>query len=345
MLCTAWIPPKDLQTPRRLRSGCDVSHWPRTSEWRLPPCSSSASASAEEQPLEPQGRATLLVLEHALRVLARTSGRRRRRARWSGWGRRSAPAGLVRSCSVTKKPMPAWMAPSTVVTLVVTTSTTRTSEKLGVPVRRGDAPAARCCRARRRCRRSAPESAKTTMRCQVGFTPRPAVAVSLPRMAARLRPTVPLRTCSTTTTATIRTPSERRNMAWPSKLKNALVPSHFDWMLVPSGPPVIEIVVEGRGVEEQREPPGSSAPGPARAGAATGGPGATATTAASSAPTRPPDEEVQPEVVGEQGRREGADAGEGGLAQRQLARHAGDQRDREQDDREGQAVVEDGRPR
>ena len=36
----------------------------------------------------------------------------------------------VRICSITKNPMPAWMAPSTVVTLVVTTSTTRTSEKV-----------------------------------------------------------------------------------------------------------------------------------------------------------------------------------------------------------------------
>ncbi len=71
------------------------------------------------------------------------------------------------------------------------------------------------------------------MRCQVGLTPSPAVAVSLPRMAARLRPTVPLRTSSTMTTATTRTPIASRNIACPSKLKKALVPSHLDFMLVP----------------------------------------------------------------------------------------------------------------
>ena len=124
------------------------------------------------------------------------------------------------------------MAPSTVVTLVVTTSTTRTSEKsvfqsVGLTT---------CCSmlcSRPPTPAMAPESANTTMRCHVGFTPRPAVAVSLPRMAARFRPTVPLRTSRTTKTATTSTPIERRNMAWPSKLKNALVPSHFAWMLTP----------------------------------------------------------------------------------------------------------------
>ena len=87
----------------------------------------------------------------------------------------------------------------------------------------------------------APESAKTMIRCHVGFTPRPAVAVSLPRMAARFRPTVPLRTRRTTMTATTRTPSDKRNIAWPSKLKNACVPSHLAWMLTPSGPPVMDV--------------------------------------------------------------------------------------------------------
>ena len=90
------------------------------------------------------------------------------------------------------------------------------------------------------------------MRCQVGLTPRPAVAVSLPRMAARLRPTVPLRTSSTITTATTSTDMERMNMAWPSKLKKALVPSHFALQARALGAARDPDVVEGGVVEEQR---------------------------------------------------------------------------------------------
>ncbi len=34
---------------------------------------------------------------------------------------------------------------------------------------------------------------------------------------------------------------ERMNMAWPLKLKKALVPSHFDCRLVPWAPPVTQM--------------------------------------------------------------------------------------------------------
>ena len=132
------------------------------------------------------------------------------------------------------------MAPSTVFTLVVTTSTTKTSEKV---VFQSTGETCCCCTLKSTppTPAIAPDSAKTTMRCQAGFTPSPAVAVSLPRMAARLRPTVPLRTSITMTTATMRTAMARRNVAWPSKLKNALVPSHFDFRLVPCAPPVTQM--------------------------------------------------------------------------------------------------------
>src|SRR5580692_4207588 len=68
MVCTAWIPPKDLQTPWRRRSGSTSAigtgrrHGARLSIFRF-------CLAGEEQPLETHRGAPLLVLEHSLGML------------------------------------------------------------------------------------------------------------------------------------------------------------------------------------------------------------------------------------------------------------------------------------
>ena len=118
---------------------------------------------------------------------------------------------VVKICSVTKNPIPAWMAPSTVVTLVVTTSTTRTNEMsafqsvggndlLLEAVQQtsdaGDGPG-------EREDHDALPGGVHAEAGRRGFTP---------PHGRQVAATVPLRTSKTTTTATMRTPSDRRNI-------------------------------------------------------------------------------------------------------------------------------------
>ena len=113
--------------------------------------------------------------------------------------------------------------------------------------------------------------------------------------------------------------------------------------LVPCGPPVTQMSLKAVLSKSKAAARVMSArPSPRRRrdrSAST-----TATMAAMTAPMMPPDQEVEAEVDGQHGRGEGTDPGKGRLAQRQLSGHARDQRDREEDDREGEAVVEDGLP-
>ncbi len=82
-------------------------------------------------------------------------------------------------------------------------------------------------------------------------------------------------------------------MAWPLKLKNSLVPSHLDWMLTPSGPPLMEISLKNvaskasaaASVINARPKPRSRSESSANT---------TATPAARSAPTRPPMRRFRP---------------------------------------------------
>ena len=191
--------------------------------------------SAEEQPLEALGPPSLLELEDALGVLARTC--RAPNAK-STTVRLDAPmrAGrtVVRICSVTKKPIAGLDRPLHRRHTRGHDEHDEHQREARRSSRSGSRPAAPCCGAGRRCRRWPRTSANTMMRCQVRFTPSPAVAVSLPRMAARLRPTVPLRTWRTTTTATTSTPSDEKEHGVPVEVEEgARCRATCDWMLTP----------------------------------------------------------------------------------------------------------------
>src|ERR1700722_6613905 len=67
MVCTALIPPKDLLTPWRRRRGGASATGTNRDRLRLPFL--GFSLPREEQALEASGRAALLVLEHAFRML------------------------------------------------------------------------------------------------------------------------------------------------------------------------------------------------------------------------------------------------------------------------------------
>src|ERR1700733_13906715 len=69
MLCTAWIPPKDFDTPRRLRRGADSAIGPGRPNGGRRPRVFGFGCSAEEQPLEAQRGTPFLVFEDALWVL------------------------------------------------------------------------------------------------------------------------------------------------------------------------------------------------------------------------------------------------------------------------------------
>src|ERR1700722_9333178 len=64
MLCTAWIPPKDLQTPTRLSSGSSAIGARCRHGRRLSVALERRHLLGEEQFLEPQRALAFLVLEH-----------------------------------------------------------------------------------------------------------------------------------------------------------------------------------------------------------------------------------------------------------------------------------------
>ena len=116
------------------------------------------------------------------------------------------------------------------------------------------------------------------------------------------------------------------NVACPLKFRKAEVPSHFDCRLVPCWPPVTQIslkAVLSKSNAAASVMSASPSPRSRRDRRAS----ATATMAAKDAADQPPQQEVQPEMGREDGGGETADTGERRLAQRQLAGHAGDQRD------------------
>ncbi len=137
MVCTAWIPPNDLQTPRRLRrgscsamdrllsqasrhhsfvlrAGIGVSPWERTLEQSLESPHrprfwySSTPSGCYAYVRAPKAKSTTVRL-------------------------RECGPGEPRSFWITKNPKAAWMAPSTVVTLVVTTNTTNERRRRSSP--------------------------------------------------------------------------------------------------------------------------------------------------------------------------------------------------------------------
>src|SRR6202050_3108269 len=69
--CTAWMPPKDLQTPRRVRRGVVSAIGARCRHGRRPVLDHPwrRPTLGEEETLEACGRTPLLILEHALGVL------------------------------------------------------------------------------------------------------------------------------------------------------------------------------------------------------------------------------------------------------------------------------------
>src|SRR5580698_7959811 len=67
MVCTAWIPPKDLQTPWSRRRGSTSATGTRRRHGALLPVF-GFSLACEEQSLEAHRRSSLLVLEHPLGV-------------------------------------------------------------------------------------------------------------------------------------------------------------------------------------------------------------------------------------------------------------------------------------
>ena len=140
---------------------------------------------------------------------------------------------------------------------------------------------------------TAPERAKTSIRCQLRLIPRPAAPVSLPRMADRYRPTVPLRTSRTPIVHTTRTAIDRTNSGWPVGSKKLIGPSQLRWRRrppVPCSPPS----GRRRRCRIRALRPGSSVPVRAPSVVAMPRASTTATAAATTAPTTPPTRKLSP---------------------------------------------------
>ncbi len=167
--------------------------------------------------------------------------------------------------------------------------------------------------------------------------PSPADAVSLPRMAPRKRPVVPRRTSCTPTMHTSRTTMAMTKKAWPLGLK---MPRPTHWGLTSEAGAVgrrqlgEDSVVEeqggGDGQQGQAQPPEPDR-GERQDDGHQGGGHRTDQAA---------EQQAQPQVVGQLGGGEGPDPGQGGLGQRELAAHAGDQSDGQEHDRVDQPGVE-----
>ena len=256
----------------------------------------AAAPRGEEQPLEALRPAALLVLEHALGVLGVGQGAEGEQHDGQARTRRCGPGGSWSGSARSRRSRsrPGWpLRPSSRSWSRRARrgpARSRCSSRVGI-----DDLLLECCRARPPMPAMAPDSANTTMRCQVGLTPRPAVAVSLPRMAARLRPDRPLAHQEDDDHRDDEHAhgEQEHGVAVEVEERAGAQPLRLD-ARCPAAPPVMEIVVEEGAVEEQGGGQGHQRQAQSAQAQREERPGPRRRRPPATAPTRPPTSMLRP---------------------------------------------------